>query len=337
MECGHSLLIRGLDGTPGADAWRVNRPASTSQKVTRANSFAIDPPPAQASSLWSHIGASHFAYNHTLGLVSANWQENPGRKEAGEEVTNDDYLSTSHFGLLYLWSDIRDEDAPWWGENGSSAYNDFAQRLSKAFTNFHQGRAGFPQFKKKRQGVGSVGFTNQAVRLTDSHHVRVSRVGEMKTFASTRKLYRHLERGTGRILAATVSCRNGQWKISLTYEIDRQVPMTRPPERVIGIDVGVMTLYTGATPDGERVLSVPLGTTPPPSSASPRPSTSPAVVTDPGRATRRLTGGNSPMPGSRRSTYTRPTSAGTSSTRRRRGWPRTTTSSWSRTATSPGC
>ena len=51
--------------------------------------------------------------------------------------------------LLYQWSDIRDEVAPWWwGENGSSAYKDDAQRLSASFTNFHAKRSEFPHFKK---------------------------------------------------------------------------------------------------------------------------------------------------------------------------------------------
>jgi putative transposase len=34
------------------------------------------------------------------------------------------------------------------------------------------------------------------------------------------------------------------------------VPVTRPPERIIGIDVGIATLYTGATADGAHVLNV---------------------------------------------------------------------------------
>ena len=88
-----------------------------------------------------------------------------------------------------------------------------------------------------REGVGSVRFTGPAVRLTDSHHVRISRIGEVKTYESTRKLYRHLDRGTGRIVSATVRCKNARWQIAFTCEIERTVAVTRPPERVIGIDV----------------------------------------------------------------------------------------------------
>ena len=184
-----------------------------------------------------------------------NWDENRKRKEAGEDVPKEDYLGTSHFDLLYLWAAHRDEVAPWWSENGVSTYNDATQRLSRAFANWRQGKAKFPSFKSRGQG-GSVRFTNTAVRLTDSHHVRISRIGEVKTYESMRKLYRRLERGTGRIMAATITERRGEWSISFTVEVQRAVVPTRVPEKFIGVDVGLSTLYTGAAPDGKHVLDV---------------------------------------------------------------------------------
>ncbi len=184
-----------------------------------------------------------------------NWDENRVRKEAGIEVAKDDWIDTRHFGLLYLRAEHRDEVAPWWVANGSSTYNDAAQRLSAAFTNLRKGRAKFPHFKRKGQG-GSVRFLGPAVRLVDSHHVRIARIGELKTYESTRKLFRHLERGTGKIVAATLTQRGGTWAVSFTVEVAQMVPATRAPERIIGVDVGLTTLYTGATPDAEHVLEV---------------------------------------------------------------------------------
>jgi putative transposase len=233
----------------------VPRPATTPVVVTRAYAYAIDPTPEQAKLLRSQVGGSRFAYNALLGLVKDNWDENRTKKESSVEVGEDDWVDTGHFGLNNLWSEHRDELAPWWSENGASTYNDAAQRLSKAFANWRKGRAKFPTFKKRGQG-GSVRFTNQAVRLFDSHHVRIARIGEVKTYESTRRLYRHLNRGTGKILAATRTERLGGWTVSFTVEVIRQVPVTRAPDRVIGVDVGVTTLYTGATADGEQVLHV---------------------------------------------------------------------------------
>jgi putative transposase len=228
---------------------------STASTITQAYAYAIDPTAEQANLLRSHIGGSRFAYNALLGLVQINWDENRKRKDAGEEVPKEEFFGTSHFDLLYLWAEHRDELAPWWSENGSSTYNDATQRLSRAFVNWRRGQARFPTFKSRGQGR-SVRIMGPAVRLVDSHHVRISRVGDLKTYESTRKLFRHLERGTGRIMAATITERGGRWSISFTVEVQRVTPPTRPPEKVIGIDLGLATLYTGATPNGENVLEV---------------------------------------------------------------------------------
>ena len=87
---------------------------------------------------------------------------------------------------------IRDEVAPWWGENSAQAYNDAAQKLSKAFTNFRQGRAGFP------------------------------------------------------------------WFVSFMVVVQRPdpVPARAPADggKVIGLDLGLTTLITGASPHGEVLL-----------------------------------------------------------------------------------
>jgi putative transposase len=56
-------------------------------------------------------------------------------------------------------------------------------------------------------------------------------------------------------MAATITKRRGRWTISFTVETRRALAPTRAPERIIGVDVGLTTLYTRATPGGERVLS----------------------------------------------------------------------------------
>jgi putative transposase len=223
--------------------------------ATQASVFALDPTCEQASALRSHIGGSRFAYNALLGLVIENWDENRAKKDAGIEVTGADYLGTSRFDLARLWNLKRDVLAPWWRENGASAYGDAVQISSMAIKNFQHGKAQFPRFERKRQG-DSVRFTNHAVKLRDSHHVQLARVGRIKTYESTRKLYRHLCRGTGRILAATVSERSGKSSIAFCIEVTGKLSALRTSEKVIGVDVGIKILYTGATSEGEQVLSV---------------------------------------------------------------------------------
>jgi putative transposase len=223
--------------------------------LNRAYVYALDPTPEQVSLLRSHIGGTRFAYNTLLGLVEDNWDENREKKQAGVELTRDDYLGTGHLDLQKLWYAERDELAPWWSENGSSAYNYACLNLSKAFINHRKGRAKFPTFKRRGQS-GSVSFLTRAVRPADSHHARVSRIGEVKTYESMRKLHRHLERGTGRIVSSTVSLRNDKFFIAFNVEVTRLTPATRAPDRIIGVDVGITTLYIGATADGAQVLEV---------------------------------------------------------------------------------
>ncbi|NNN08688.1 MAG: transposase, partial [Acidimicrobiaceae bacterium] len=226
-----------------------------SPTIHQAYRYAIDPTPEQAAQLRSHIGGARFCYNALLGLVKENWDHNRARKEVGEVVARSDYLGTSQLDLQKLWYEKRDELAPWWDANASSTYNYAHVHLARAFTNWKKGTARFPTPRSRRTNHSST-VAGAAVRLVDSHHVRISRVGEVKTYESTRKLYRHLERGTGRILAATVSEHGGRWWVSFSIEVERQLLPTRPPERVIGVDVGLTTLYTGATPDGDPVLAV---------------------------------------------------------------------------------
>src|SRR5665213_17043 len=223
--------------------------------ITQAYRYALDPTPEQANLLRSHIGGTRFAYNALLGLVKDNWDENRTKKSAGEDPSPADYLGTSHLDLQRLWYQQRNELAPWWAENGSSTYNYACLNLSKAFANWRKGTAEFPTFKR-RASNGSVSLMSGTLRLVDSHHVRISRIGAVKTYESTRKLFRHLERGTGRILAATVSQVGAKFFISFTLEVTRCVPATRAPEKIIGVDVELSTLYTGATPSGEHVLDV---------------------------------------------------------------------------------
>jgi len=74
-------------------------PAST---VNRAYRYHIDPGSIVLPGLFSHIGAKRFVYNTLLAEIMANYAECAARKAAGEELTKDDYLGTSHIDLQRL-------------------------------------------------------------------------------------------------------------------------------------------------------------------------------------------------------------------------------------------
>jgi putative transposase len=105
----------------------------------------------------------------------------------------------------------------------------------------------FPRFKGKRNGL-SCRFSTGAFGLTDDRrHVKLPRVGEVRTHESTRKLARHVERGTARIRSATVSYRFGRWFCSFSVEITRADAAPAWPDRAVGVDLGVCSLAVLST------------------------------------------------------------------------------------------
>jgi len=81
--------------------------------------------------------------------------------------------------------------------------------------------------------------------------VTLPRLGTITTHESTRKLARRLENGTARILSATVTRTAQRFFVSFTCEADRAVPgRHKRSGSVIGVDLGVKALLTGADSDG---------------------------------------------------------------------------------------
>jgi hypothetical protein len=77
-----------------------------------------------------------------------------------------------------------------------------------------------------------VPFTTGVLGLVerDRRHVKLPRIGVVRTHESTLKLARHVERGTGCIRSATVSHRVGRWQVSFSVEITRNDPAPSQPD-----------------------------------------------------------------------------------------------------------
>ena len=122
-------------------------------------------------------------------------------------------------------------------------------------------RLGFPRFKKRGRCHDSFRFSTGAMRCVGKT-VTLLRLGVIATHESTRKRARRLENGTARVLSATVSRTAQRWHVSFTVEVERAIPGCHArPGSVIGIDLGVKALLTGAddrgrvvTLDGPRAL-----------------------------------------------------------------------------------
>jgi IS605 OrfB family transposase len=226
--------------------------------VRQAYRFALDPTPRQHGSLASHAGAARFAYNWGLELVKTRLDQ----RATGENVQVPWTLAE----LRWEWNRAKHDAAPWWAENSKEAYNSGLDALARALKNWSDSRCGrrkghpvgFPRRKKKARARVACRFTTGQIKvLPDRKHVQLPRIGVLKTHESTRKLARRLERGTARILAATISRRADRWYVSFTVEVERANPASNSKPSVVGVDVGVRhlaVLSTGAVIPNPRAL-----------------------------------------------------------------------------------
>jgi len=209
----------------------------------QAYRFALDPSPDQEIALRSHCGAQRFAYNWGLARIKANHSQRKAEASyglEGDEITPP--LDWSAYSLRKDWNQVKGEVAPWWSENSKEAYSSGLANLAAALGNWRDSRKG------KRAGL-SCRFTTGGFGLvgTDRRHVKLPRIGIVRTHESTRKLARHIERGTARIRSATVSLRGGRWFVSFTTEISRHDRSPARPESTVGVDLGVKSLAVLST------------------------------------------------------------------------------------------
>ncbi|MGH3764527.1 MAG: IS607 family element RNA-guided endonuclease TnpB [Pseudonocardiaceae bacterium] len=108
-------------------------------------------------------------------------------------------------------------------------------------------RVAFPRFKGRRARL-TCRFTTGAVGLgADRRHIRLPRIGLVRTHESTRKLARRVEAGTARIRSATLSHQRGRWHGTFSVELPDPPPPVRTGGRVVGVDLGIKSLAVLST------------------------------------------------------------------------------------------
>jgi len=219
--------------------------------VRLAYRFALDPSPAQERALRSHAGAARFAWNWGLARCKERYAAERKWYSAPE--------------LHKLWNAAKKADPAlgWWAENSKCCYQEAFRNLERALGDFVKSRrgerkgrkVGFPRFKKRRKCRDSFRLTG-TIRC-DGSAVTLPRLGTIATHESTQKLAGRVAAGTARVLSATVTRTAQRWYVSFTVEEDRDVPARHARSgTVIGIDLGVKALITGADSAG-NVITVP--------------------------------------------------------------------------------
>jgi putative transposase len=229
--------------------------------IVRGWTVALDPTTEQAAKFLRDCGARRYAYNWAVTEIKQAFTR-------GAETGEYDPDVWSAWALRKRWNQVKAGVAPWWAENSKCAYSGGIADAVAALKNWHGSRAGrrknsrarFPQLKKRdRDPLRCTYEVNPGpVRIDSARTVVLPRVGQVRAAENIRALWRHVRRGTGRILAATVREKAGRWFVSFRLEISaRRQP--EPRMDTVGVDIGIgSNLLVVMHPDGsvaEKVRS----------------------------------------------------------------------------------
>ncbi|MGH9122849.1 MAG: helix-turn-helix domain-containing protein, partial [Acidimicrobiales bacterium] len=175
--------------------------------VYQAYRFEVDPNNHARSALSSHTGAARFAYNWGLALVADHLAARRALKVVAMRQGASAIEATAWAeGLLgplpwtlpalrRRWNGAKAEVAPWWATNSKESYNSGLDALARGLDAWsksrsgqrHGPRVGFPRFHK-RGFRRSFGVTTGSFGVIDDRHVRLPRIGVMRTKEPTTEL-----------------------------------------------------------------------------------------------------------------------------------------------------
>lgn len=227
-------------------------------RIVKGWTVRLAPTPEQAAAFRRDDGARRFACNWAVAEISRAFSQ---VGETGEY----DPAVWSHYALRKRWNSVKGDVAPWWAECSKEAYSNGIADAVAALKNWHASRTGgregrrmgFPRFRKKGKDPMRCTYTTGALRVEDSRHVVLPRAGLVETAENIRAIWRHIRRGTGRVLSATVRGKGGWWSVSLRLEITAP---WQPAARAdtVGVDAGIGNdLLVVMRPDGMMARKVP--------------------------------------------------------------------------------
>lgn len=123
--------------------------------MEKAHSYRFYPTPEQDNLLRRTLGCVRLVYNKALHERPQGWYERQERIG---------YNETS--SMLTAWK--QEEELAFLNEVSCVPLQQGLCHLQKAFTNFFDGRAQYPSFKKKHHG-GSAEFTKSAFKYRNGH------------------------------------------------------------------------------------------------------------------------------------------------------------------------
>ena len=166
------------------------------------------------------VGAYRYTFNWALRIVS---DKNEQYKE-DPSVVRPTYLS-----LAKEWAATKPE---WAWETEAKSQQHAIKDVFTALKNIGHGN-GYPNFKKKWDKKTAY-LTNQSLKVLDSRHIRLSKVGVIRTKEG---IPTNLN-----IRYATLTWYAGKWWIS--FCIEKDITKSYEKDEVLGIDLGIKHIMT---------------------------------------------------------------------------------------------
>src|SRR4028119_793455 len=198
----------------------------------RAFKYRFYPTPEQETLLRRTMGCTRLVYNRALAVRTQAWYDE--KKRVG-------YSDTS--ALLTEWK--KQDDLQFLSDLSCVPLQQGLRHLQKAFSNFFDGRAKYPTFKKKRNG-GSVEFTKSAFKFRDGQ-VFLAKCSEPLSIRWSRELPPGATPSTITVKLSPA----GRWTVSLLVDVEIE-PLPKCSSE-IGVDLGVTSLV--ALSDGEKIAN----------------------------------------------------------------------------------
>ncbi|MBW4460473.1 MAG: transposase [Nodosilinea sp. WJT8-NPBG4] len=185
----------------------------------------IYPTPEQQQLLTQSFGCARWFWNYALALNNETY------KETGKGLSRQGYND--------LLPDLKKEH-PWLKDCYSQVLQSVSLNLSRAFINFFEGRAKYPNFKSKH-GKQSIQYP-QHVKLLNGK-IKLPKIGEVKA-----KLHRTFE---GKLKTVTISLNKaGKYHASLLFDDGTPDLVPSSEGKAIGIDLGLT--HFAITSDGSK-------------------------------------------------------------------------------------
>jgi putative transposase len=200
--------------------------------MEKACRYRMYPTTEQEQLLRQTMGCVRLVYNRALSARTEAWYEKQERI---------DYVMTS--SMLTGWK--KQEDLAFLNDVSAVPLQQGLRHLQKAFTNFFDGRAKYPNFKKKHNG-GSAEFTKSAFRWKDGQ-LFLAKCSEPLLIVWSRELPDGCSPSTVTVKLSA----SGQWHVSLL--VDTNIEELPKINKAIGLDVGITSLL--ATSDGDKITN----------------------------------------------------------------------------------